>query len=152
MTIFNKKLKPPKPRSSRLEFVEKRPAKKSGDEENISLDILDNGIKIEFMEGNWTTSDVSNNKRQPHTSASLNSSVKAKDEEIRMITAKYDILLDLLTELTLNDGIRPWKWLNWDFHSANSFVEWVQRVIRVTGERTKEDRKINEIKAKLKND
>lgn len=102
MTIFNKKLKPPKPRSSRLEFVEEKPAK-----ENISLDILDSGIKIEFIEGMWTTSNGSNNKRQQHSSTSLDNSAKAKDDEIRMITAKYDILLDLFTELTLNNGSRP---------------------------------------------
>lgn len=85
---------------------EKRPKPNTNDEEDIiTLQILDNGKKLEFIDGIWTESS-SKDKRQQHSSAAFN---KAKDEEIRMITAKYDILLDLLTEMTLNNSatVRP---------------------------------------------
>lgn len=78
--------------------MERRFVKEAGAGEGdiaISLNILDH--TIEFIEGAWLTT------RSENSSAIQDN--KPKNQEIRMLTAKYDILLDLLTELTLNNRV-----------------------------------------------
>lgn len=78
--------------------MEKRFEKDAGAGEGdiiISLDILDH--TIEFVEGAWSTATSEN--------SSAIQDNKPKNQEIIMLTAKYDILLDLLTELTLNNRV-----------------------------------------------
>jgi hypothetical protein len=107
MVIFNKKLKPPKPRTLRVETVEKRI---QNDSENIVLDLgTDKFGKFEFKDGTWIEeeeqdlSTTTTNKSQ-HNLTKYTAKNNKKDDEIKMMTAKYDILLDLLTELTLNNN------------------------------------------------
>lgn len=94
MVIFNKKLKVPKPRSMRLDGVERR---QKSDNDNIVIDL--GCDKFEFKEGVWSQIGLTGKKHHQKIDMKI-----AKDDEIKMMTAKYDILLDLLTELTLNNN------------------------------------------------